>query len=146
MVGSRALLLAFVLAGCSANGRTETQENAMNSAVKLASSVEVEVGANTVRLVLHVTNPSNQPVTLEFASGQRYDFVVRTAAGEEVWRWSADQMFTQALGSQTINPGATVDFTETWNHGGRTGSFEAVASLKATNLSVEERAAFAIRK
>lgn len=117
----------------------------MDGVVKLATSVEVEVGANTVRMVLHVTNPSNQPVVLEFSSGQRYDFAVRMVGGAEVWRWSADQMFTQALGTQTIGPGATVDFTETWNHGGRTGSFEALASLKATNFAIEERAAFSIR-
>lgn len=112
----------------------------------LATSVGVEVSGSTARMVLHVTNQSNQPVTLEFNSGQRYDFVVRTPQGAEVWRWSADRMFTQALGTETIAPGATLRFAESWDFGERTGSYVVVARLTATNHPVEESAPFQIRR
>jgi hypothetical protein len=108
----------------------------------LASSVGVEVGSDSVRMVLHVTNPTNQPVVLEFSSGQRYDFAVRTVAGVDVWRWSADKSFMQALGSETIPPGGTLDYAEVWLPGNRTGSFIAVAELTSLNHRVREQAAF----
>lgn len=108
----------------------------------LASSVGVEVRSDSVRIVLHVTNPTNQPVVLEFSSGQRYDFAVRTAAGADVWRWSADKSFLQALGSETIPPGGTLDYAEVWVPGNRTGSFIAVAELTSLNHRVREQAAF----
>ena len=113
--------------------------------MQLATSVGVEVDANTARMVLHVTNPSDQPVILEFANAQRYDFVVRTPEGAEVWRWSADRMFAQARGSETLAPGGTLQFSESWNFGERRGSYVVVAQLKATDHSVEESAPFQIR-
>jgi hypothetical protein len=143
-------LLAAMLAGCSNNQRSADApaDNKAGDAVgaQLASSVEVEVAANTVRLVLHVTNPTNRPVVLEFSSGQRYDFAVRSADGQDVWRWSADKSFMQALSSQTIAPGETIDFVESWQPGNRTGSFTATAELVATNHRLQERTDFQIRR
>jgi hypothetical protein len=143
------VLLATAL-GCSGNSARETsppqattEAASMN---RLASSVEVEVAANTVRMVLHVTNPTNQPVTLEFSNAQRYDFAVRSADGQEIWRWSKDMGFAAALGSQTIAPGATLQFTETWRPGNRSGSFVAVAELTASNYRLQERTDFQIRR
>ena len=144
--GAAALLL-FTLACGGANrvepDRADTPASGENTST-LASSVEVEVRGDSVRLVLHVTNPANRPVVLEFTSGQRYDFAIRTAAGADVWRWSADKSFIQVLGSETIPPGGTVDYSEVWMPGDRTGSFVAVAELTATNYRVREQAPFEI--
>jgi hypothetical protein len=144
------LFLLLAALGCSSNQQPEAAPADTNAggavSARLASSVEVDVSANTVRLVLHVTNPTNQPVVLEFTSGQRYDFAVRSADGQDVWRWSADKSFMQALSSQTIAPGATIDFAETWQPGNRTGSFTAIAELVATNHRVQERTDFQIRR
>src|SRR5439155_14861240 len=87
-----------------------------------------------VALSLTVTNPGNAPVTLQFSSGQKYDFEVRRA-GQVVWRWAADRMFTQALTSLTLAPGERKVFTETWKqvdnngHAVPAGSYEATAML-----------------
>ena len=144
------LLCLVATLGCSNNHQPEgvPEDSRAGGAVSagLVSSVEVEVAANTVRMVLHVTNPTNRPVVLEFSSGQRYDFAVRTADGQDVWRWSADKSFMQALSSQTIAPGATIDFVETWQPGNRTGSFTAIAELVATNHRLQERTDFQIRR
>jgi hypothetical protein len=143
------LMWLAVLAACSAN-QTSDQERANantpgDSAVTLASSVEVEVGPNDVRLVFHITNPSDRPVVLEFSSGQRYDFAVRNAAGE-VWRWSAAQSFMQALGRETIPPGGSLRYSEAWAPGQRTGVFTVTAQLTALNHPIEQRANFEIRQ
>jgi hypothetical protein len=112
----------------------------------LITSLEVEVGANEVRFVLHVTNPTNQPIRLEFPSAQRYDFTVQTAAGESVWTWSADQMFAQVLGEATIPAGGSQDYTASWLPSGRTGVFQAIGRVTASNRKIEQRTTFEIRK
>jgi hypothetical protein len=150
MAGLRFLIGLAVLAACSAN-QTPNEERADNasrpdSAVKLASSVEVEVGANDVRLVFHVTNPSDRPVVLEFSSGQRYDFAVRNADGAEVWRWSAARSFAQSLGTETIPPGGSLDYHAVWESGDVVGSYTAIAQLTALNHPVEQRTEFERRR
>jgi hypothetical protein len=135
-----------MLVSCSAN-QTPNEDagnaaSAASSNVRLASSVQVEVGANDVRLVFHITNTTNQPVRLEFTSGQRYDFAVRSAAGAELWRWSASRSFMQALGSETMPPSGSLTYSEVWASGPRTGAFVAIAQLTATNHPIEQRANF----
>lgn len=112
----------------------------------LVTSIEVEVGAGTVRFVLHLTNSTNQPIRLEFPSSQRYDFVVRTPDGAEVWRWSADQMFAQMLSEESIPPGGSREFTAPWQPGTRAGAFVAVGRVTANNRKIEQQAVFEIQK
>ena len=149
MAGLRFLIGLTLLVACTTNQRpNEDRANTparADSAVSLASSVQVEVGANDVRLVFHITNPSDRPVVLEFSSGQRYDFAIRNAAGD-VWRWSAAQSFMQALGTETIPAGGSLRYSETWPSGQRTGSFTATAQLTALNYPIEQRADFEIRQ
>lgn len=143
-LGAAALLIGALACGGNQGAETDPSDAAANEdqVSTLASSVEVEIRRDSVRLVLHVTNPTNQPVVLEFSSGQRYDFAVRTAAGADVWRWSADKSFMQALGSETIPAGGTLDYVEVWAPGNRTGSFVAVAELTSLNHRIREQAAF----
>lgn len=149
MIRIAVVLGAAAVLGCGVKDAPEVNrpngDGAAVGAAALASSVEVEVDANTVRMVLHVTNPTNRPVTLEFSSGQRYDFAIRTAAGADVWTWSADKMFAQVTGTETIAPGATLDYAETWTPAaGHKGSFVAIARLASTSHPIREQAAFQI--
>lgn len=109
----------------------------------LVSSLRVETG-DTVRLTLQVTNPSADPVAFTFPSGQTYDFVVRPAgAGAEVWRWSAQMGFTQAVRTVTLAPGETWSFGERWAPPpGTRGEFTAVARLVSSDHPVERTATF----
>ena len=149
MMRMTALVCLVATLGCVAKDSPEADPVNANGAAMgdsaLASSVEVEVRANTVRMVLHVTNPMNRPVSLEFPSSQRYDFAIRTADGKDVWTWSADKSFAQALGTETIAPGATLDYSETWTPTGSKGSYVAIASLTSTNHPIREQAAFSLQ-
>lgn len=130
---------AFAAAACS------TMQN--GNAPDLSTALEVDVKREgAVDLVLHLTNSGTQPVVLEFNSGQRYDFEVRTLADSVVWRWSADQMFTQALGSDSIAAGASREYRETWTPGPLSGSFVAVGRVVATNHAIEQRTQFEISR
>jgi hypothetical protein len=70
----------------------------------LTASKAVYAEGEPVELTLQVVNRGPRPVTLQFRDSQRYDFLIRNAQGQEVWRWSANQMFAQMLGQETLSP------------------------------------------
>jgi hypothetical protein len=146
MVRRSALVLLCGALGCgggnqSNDAATTPSLTGPQQGTRLASSVEVEVGEQDLRIVLHVTNPTDQPVTLEFNSGQRYDFAVRDAGGREVWRWSRDRMFTQALGTETISASGNLKYEEQVPLR-ETGVFTAIAVLTSRNYPLEQRTTF----
>jgi hypothetical protein len=110
----------------------------------LISSLQVRTGNGEVRFTLQVTNTGNQPLDLLFPTGQSFDFTVRRrAGGQELWRWSADMMFTQAFRSQTLAPDSTLRFEESWRPpAGLTGEFTARGVLTVQEHRVEQEAFF----
>jgi hypothetical protein len=111
----------------------------------LASSLQVEPMGDSVRFVLQVTNASEAPLTLNFSSGQSYDFAVREG-GETLWTWSADRSFMQALRSETLAPGQTHRLSEVWRvpAAQRGRALTAVARMTSTNHPVEQTAEFRV--
>lgn len=111
----------------------------------LASSLQVEAGADSVRFVLQVTNVSAAPLALVFGSGQTYDFAVRDGA-RELWRWSAGRGFTQAVREETLAPGETRTFAESWRPPAeaRGRPLTAVARLASSTHPVERTSPFAL--
>jgi hypothetical protein len=134
----------LVLGACSApRPSAETPEGAsVVVSDSLATSLEVEVRPGSVRFVLHVTNSTSQPVALEFTSGQRYDFEVVDANGAKVWQWSADRMFAQVLGTESVAPGGSLKYEAEWRPDRGSGTFTAVGRVSATNRQLEQRARF----
>ncbi|HSW50391.1 MAG TPA: BsuPI-related putative proteinase inhibitor [Bryobacteraceae bacterium] len=57
----------------------------------------------TVRLSLR--NTTNEPVTLSFGSGQRYDLELRDERGNVVYRWSDGRAFPMAMGEEKVGYG-----------------------------------------
>jgi len=68
-----------------------------------------------VDLTLALTANTSEPLTLYYRTSQRYDFVVTTREGKEVWRWSAERTFLQELGQETLEPGKKVSYSESWD-------------------------------
>jgi hypothetical protein len=81
-------------------------------------------GTSDARGALHaslkVTNTTQRPYTLEFASGARVTFVV-VRGDTQVWDSATGKLFVQSLGSQTLAPHATWSLDETWPGFGATG-------------------------
>lgn len=112
---------------------------------QLVSSLSVQTRADTVLFALRVTNPHDAPVPVVFPTGQTYDFAVRDAAGREVWRWSAERGFTQAVQTRPIAPAATWEFGERWvRPAGLTGELTATGRLTSTSHPVEHTSAFRV--
>jgi hypothetical protein len=124
--GTRSWMPALLLAGVAALLVTACAPLAPADRMDdspLIASLMVEPHSGGADLSLLVTNTSRRPVDVGFRTGQTFDFAVSTADGEEIWRWSADQMFTQALQQARWEGGATHTFRARWEGpaDGRTG-------------------------
>jgi len=140
------LLMAATVLGCSQREAPPVQQESVVEAEGLSAAIRVGTGADVVRLTLHVTNTSGAPIELEFTSGQRYDFQIAElegdALGETLWTWSADKSFMQALGTETLAAGASLEFTEEWPTGGRRGEVVAIARLTSSSHPVQQSVRF----
>lgn len=145
-----ALLLLALLAvssSCAPVGVPESPREAVRDReagqpAALAASLQVESLGDSVRFSLRVTNASPLPAGLTFRTGQSFDLVV--LQGErEVWRWSADMMFTQAIRYETLEPEETWSYGATWTPpAGTRGRFEVRAFLTAEEQRLEQRTEF----
>jgi hypothetical protein len=142
-LGWPVLIVALLTYACARQAEPDEIGAASGQVAEdVVTSLEVKVGRDAVELVLHATNPTSDPVTLEFSSGQRYDFLILDAAGKTVWRWGQDQMFTQALGREVLAPGQGLQYRAVWNPAGKRGRFVAVGRVTARGRPLEQRTEF----
>ena len=112
---------------------------------KVTPSFAVKVDGSTLRFTLDVTNVGRKNVELTFPDGQTHEFAVLDGSGREVYRWSADRMFTQSVQNRTIDGGETLHIAEHATPTLPQGSYVAVATLRSTNFPMQERVAFELR-
>lgn len=112
--------------------------------VTLTTSQTVYAAGGPVDLALKITNRGSDPVTLQFSTSQRYDFLVLDAADDTVWRWSADKMFMQVLGQEQLGPGESRDFREHVAVALPPGEYAAVGRVTARRV-LEARRTFEVR-
>ena len=110
----------------------------------LIPSLEVKADGDSVLMTLHLTSALEEPVVLEFPSAQRSDFQALDENGTVVWTWSADKLFAQAMGTETVPPGGTMEWSGVWN-APAPGRYEAVARLVATNRHIELAVPFEVQ-
>lgn len=114
-----------------------------SNASELVPTLRVRVAGDTVSFDLAVANAGDAPVTLSFATSQRYDFVVRDGSGAEVWRWSADRMFAQARSEESVAAGTVLEYAETWQAPGP-GDYRVEARLESSDHPVRLQAEFEV--
>ena len=117
------VIIAVLLTGC---GGSDDEALEWLSLVLSVSNAIPHVGENT-SLQLTATNTGDIPYALTFPTSQRYDFIARDANGEVVWTWSHDRAFAQVTSRETIHPGETWTYTETWDLHGNDGDALAAA-------------------
>lgn len=136
------MVAAVLVAGCAGSAGEVGDSRGGALMDDVAATMEVKLQGDSVRLLLHVTNTGEDPLEFTFPSSQRYDFVVRDGSGEEVWRWSDGMAFAQAISHATLEPGETWDFDVVWEPGSRTGHYEVVGRVTATEHDLQQSAAF----
>ncbi len=73
-----------------------------------------QLAADTATFTLTIRNTTAQPINLEFASGQSFDFTV-SKGDDMVWQWSHGQAFTQIVSQMTLASAETKTYTGTWD-------------------------------
>lgn len=136
------LLAALIVGACAGSGETAEPGGDVSEEHDLAPSMEVKVGPSSVRFVLHVTNSSSAPITLNFSSSKRYDFYVETLQGEEVWRWSDGMAFMQALSEDTLAAGESWTMEAVWEPEVPPGEYQATGVLSARDHELKQRTTF----
>ncbi|HSM35662.1 MAG TPA: BsuPI-related putative proteinase inhibitor [Longimicrobiales bacterium] len=122
-------------APAEAGGATTGDDASVEPPDDLATSLIARVGDGSIDFVLNVTNAGGEPIRLDFNSGQRFDVSVSDSAGNGVWHWSADKSFIQSLGSETLDPGATLAYEATWPDA-PPGSYRALGEITASNVEI----------
>ncbi len=140
-----ALLAAAVACRPPAGQDTPAPQAAPAYRGPLVSSLQVDPSADSVRLVLQVTNPTTSAVRLSYASGMTHDFVVREGT-RELWRWSADRSFVQSLVSISLPAGETRTYSAVWRPGPglRGRRLTAEGRIAATEHPVRQLTPFAL--
>jgi len=109
-----ALLVGLIAASAgAAPNAVERTEGALVFSASVAKATVAPGEAVGMRLTVRNTGGTPQVVT--FMSAQRFEFIVRRARGDEVWRWSHDKAFTQAIETAQLRPRQTMTFSETWD-------------------------------
>ena len=140
LVAQQGVTLASM--GGSAVRSTKPVEKTLKSgSTTLATKFDVAVEGSDVRFNFRVVNTTAKNVEVNFTSGQAYDFVVVDSIGREVWRWSADRIFTQSVRNKLLGKGDAITASEKWSPA-KPGKYTAIAQLTSSNYPVEEKLAF----
>jgi hypothetical protein len=121
------LILALIAGACSLpvfaaaqdqsdgtpDPRTDKHVSRPPLKLTIKSDKSVYAPGDTITLTLTLKNPTKQPVSLTFATGQKYDVILgqlqpgKKWPAEGVWQWSRGMMFTQMVTKKTFAPGQT---------------------------------------
>lgn len=97
--------------------RTETPlpSNSKPVAMTITTDKATYNPEEVIKFTLKANNIHKEAARLQFSSGQKYDVEIRegkNGKGKRVWLWSEGRMFTQSLGSITLAPKATTNYSE----------------------------------
>ena len=107
-----AYLKAFVT-GSASFLNTKGYELPLGVSTQILVTPKAVFVGGSVKMMLEVKNTSRTAVTIEYPSGQRYDFQLLDSKHNVLYTWSADKAFPQMTGSLTIAGGKTQTFSET---------------------------------
>jgi hypothetical protein len=62
-----------------------------------------------VKMNITLTNTGWRPVTLDFMTSQRFDFIVSNVY-VPTWKWSSGKVFLPRVGRETVLPGKTLTY------------------------------------
>ncbi|MDE4084330.1 BsuPI-related putative proteinase inhibitor [Planococcus maritimus] len=104
------LMAALMLAACGTESDNLPEDPESGGEIiegEVTSTIE-ETDNGTYRYT--VKNDTQEAVTFNFTSGQRYDFTLTDEQGNEVFRMSSVSMYTQALGEEILRQGEELQY------------------------------------
>lgn len=92
----------LLLAAC---GSTEMNESSGEGGEEMTNELTQQIKEENGDYFLVITNGTEEDVTLTFTSGQQFEYQLFDDAGETVYTYSMNKMFTQALSEQVVAAG-----------------------------------------
>lgn len=85
-----------------------------NVASQLNLNIEKTIGQQNEKMHvdIEVINNSNQDLTLEFSSSQKYNILIKTKDNEVIYDWAQGKMFAQVFIEETIKAKGSINFKE----------------------------------
>lgn len=136
-----------ILAGCGTGMNEMEQAEPVNGGNRsddvidqLSTSVEVVPENEQVTFITTLQNTSDENVTVMFPSGQKIEIVVSNQDNQEVYRYSINKSFLQAIEHLELKPDEEVKWEESWDYelnGERapSGSYEATVFVVAAEVN-----------
>ena len=108
------LLVPFQLIDEIFNDENINQKEDQGNKLKLEVKTDQQTYNNKddIEVNIKVLNNSNEDITLEFNSGQKYDIFIKNKNNEIIYNWAENQMFIQAFVSDTIKANSTLVYQE----------------------------------
>jgi len=78
---------------------------------------------------LQIANTEAQPLELNYTTGSKYDFIVRSGT-DLLWSFNWNRFFTQSAETLTLDPGETLTFSGHWDGKAKDGSQPPAGSLR----------------
>lgn len=106
-------LMTLVLAACGTDGdETGDKENDGgtsdgNTSGEVEPMIE-QLDDDTYRYI--IVNETEETLTFNYTSGQRFDYSLENENGEQVFLFSSVTSFLQALGEETAGPGENLSY------------------------------------
>ncbi|WP_078430302.1 BsuPI-related putative proteinase inhibitor [Alkalihalobacterium alkalinitrilicum] len=144
---SLSLLIVIALVGCGTSDEvTETNGEGNQGGEEvstLATSLKVDKEEDQLAFTISLTNKGTEEVSLQFPTGQLFDFMVATEKSEVVYKYSEGMMFTQAIVEKQLGPNETITFTDEWDltfDGERVpaGSYRVIGELPIMTVNGNE--------
>jgi len=138
-----AFLVAIGLAAAATPTTVEVNQGNLHLTASVART-RYAIG-EVVDVTVTTQNVGTTPLTVTSAIAQSFDVVVRRPRGDEVWRWSHNKAFTQALQSRTLEPSQAVVGHVAWDQrdlqGRRVdpGTYEVVVMFLGRIEGMEKR-------
>ncbi|RSD29576.1 BsuPI-related putative proteinase inhibitor [Mesobacillus subterraneus] len=106
------ILLGFLVTGCGTGNKVSNNEGKGGGGQGIVAGEMAASLAEKSPLVFQyeVKNQTEEEVTLEFTSSQRFDYSVKNKAGEEIFLFSSVANFLQALGEEKVQQGESLTY------------------------------------
>ncbi|BAB06634.1 hypothetical protein E2L07_08515 [Halalkalibacterium halodurans] len=98
--------------GDGTNGDAEELKEEESEVNGVNVSVSAETVGDQIEATITLINTTDQDVHFQFSSGQQYELILKNEAGDTVYRYSDDKMFTMALIDETLAAGESKTWTE----------------------------------
>jgi ABC-type molybdate transport system substrate-binding protein len=104
-------LLGLLVTGCGTGNQVSNNDEDRGGAGIVAGEMAAKMTEESPLIFQYeVKNQTEEEVTLEFTSSQRYDYSVKTKDGKEVFLFSSVASFLQALGEETVKQGESLTY------------------------------------